>query len=184
MKDKRKIIFCFICLIIIVVSEFFLFKKAKSEDKIYKENMKLKLEPIATELIARGFEEKSSLKKNIIENGILEYERNTEDYACLEIHYDEFGKIENLKILLEYPENNYSDDIFSDVYYIFSIVGIDLYEEKYIEALNVLTDDTNNKKINSEISKNDIVINENKYTFTLKSVKDNNGIEKIQFCLE
>lgn len=178
MKDKRKIVFVVICLIIIIASEYFMFKKAKVEDELYKNEIKEILEPVELELNARGF---ASNEDNNIEHGILEYERNNElyDYGYIKIGYDLEKQISDISIKLEYSNQNYSDDIFSDVYYIFNLVGVDLYEEEYIDALNILTEGTKSEQIDDKISKSEIYINDEKYTVSLKKVK-----EKIQFCLE
>ncbi|MBP3597437.1 MAG: hypothetical protein J6J60_08630 [Clostridia bacterium] len=178
MKDKRKIVFVVICLIIIIASEYFMFKKAKAEDELYKNEIKEILAPIELELNARGF---ASDEDNNIGHGILEYERNNEfyDYGYIKICYDLEKQISDISIKLEYSNQNYSDDIFSDVYYIFNLVGVDLYEEEYLDALNILTEGTKSEQIDDKISKSEIYINDEKYTVSLKKVK-----EKIQFCLE
>lgn len=183
MKDKRKIIFVVICLILIVLCEFFMFKNAKAEDEQYKKDMKIKLDPIAMELEARGFNKKD--EEISIENGILEYERNenSSDYGYLKISYDLDKEISDISIKLEYSNQNYSDDIFSDVYYIFNLVGLDLYEDEYIDALNILTEETSAEKLDEQISKSEIYINDEIYTISLKTITENNE-EKIQFCLE
>lgn len=186
MRDKRKIIFCFICLIIIIVSEFFLYKKAYKEDEKYKSDMKNFLQPIATELESRGFL-KNNEKDCNIENGCLSFERdlNNSDFGKLKIKYDINGKIKNVSICLDYSLENYSEDIFSDVYYLLSLVGIDLYEEQYIDALNILIENpSKSSDIDQEIKESKIFINSIEYTFSLKRIKDNNGEMKIQFCLE
>lgn len=182
MKDKRKIVFVVIWLIIIIVSEYFMFKKAKVEDELYKKEIKEILEPVELELNARGF---VSDEDNNIEHGVLEYERNNEfyDYGYIKICYDLEKAISNISINLEYSKQNYSDDIFSDVYYIFNLVGLDLYEEEYIDALNILTEGTKSEQIDEKISKSEIYINDEKYTVSLKKVKEDDQ-EKIQFCLE
>lgn len=182
MKDKRKIVFIVICLISIIISEYFMFKKAKVEDELYKNEIKEILEPVETELIARGF---ISDEDNNIQHGVLEYERNNEffDYGYIKIDYDLEKQISNISIKLEYSNKNYSDDIFSEVYYIFNLVGLDLYEEEYIDALNILTEGTKTEKIDEKISKSQIYINDKKYTVSVKKVKENEQ-EKIQFCLE
>lgn len=182
MKDKRKIIFVIICLIIIITSEYFMFKKAKAEDELYKKEMKEILEPIELELIARGF---GSDEDNNIENGILEYQRNNEfyDHGYIYISYNLEKEISDISIKLEYSNQNYSDDIFSDVYYIFNLVGVDLYEEEYMDALNILTEGAKSEQIDEKIAKSEIYINDEKYTVSVKKVKENEQ-EKIQFCLE
>lgn len=182
MKDKRKIVFIIVCLVVIIISEYFMFKKAKVEDELYKKEIKEILEPIELELNARGF---TSNEDNNIEHGILEYERNNEfyDYGHIKICYDLEKEISDIIIKLEYSNQNYSDDIFSDVYYIFNLVGLDLYEEEYIDALNILTEGTKSEKIDEKISKSEIYINDEKYTVSVKKVKEKEQ-EKIQFCLE
>lgn len=183
MKDKRKVIFILICLIITIICEIFMFRNAKKEDELYKIAMKDKLKPMALELEARGFEKK--VEEDNLENGILEYERNdiSSDYGYLKIIYDINAEISDISIKLEYSSENYSDDIFSDVYYIFNLVGLDLYEEEYTDALNILLDDSETEKIDDKIAKSEIYINDEVYMISLKSIKENNE-EKIQFCLE
>lgn len=183
MKDKRKVIFILICLIITIIIEIYMFQIAKKEDETYKNNIKTKLAPIALELEARGFKNKN--EENVLENGILEYERNenSSDYGYLKISYDLDSKISDISIKLEYSDENYSDDIFSDVYYIFNLVGLDLYEEEYTNALNILLNDSKNKKLDEKISKSEIYINNQFYTISLNKIR-NNDEEKIQFCLE
>lgn len=182
MKDKRKIIFFTICLIIIVVSEYFMFNKAKVEDELYKKEIKEILVPIELELNARGF---ISAEDNNIENGVLEYQRNNEfyDHGYIKISYNLEKEISDILIKLDYSNQNYSDDIFSDVYYIFNLVGLDLYEEEYIDALNILTEGTKSEQIDEKIAKSEIYINDKKYTVSVKKVKEKEQ-EKIQFCLE
>lgn len=186
MKDKRKTIFCFICLIIIIVSEFFLYKKAYKEDQKYKSDMKNFLQPIATDIESRGFVKTNERDCNI-ENGCLSFERdsNNSNYGNLKIKYTLDGKIKNVSICLDYSLENYSDDIFSDVYYLLSLVGIDLYEDEYIDALNILIEKPSQKvEIDEEIKSSKIFINDTQYTLSLKKIKSNTGENKIQFCLE
>lgn len=183
MKDKRKVGFILICLLITIICEIFMFRNAKKEDQKYKNTMDSKLKLVSLELEARGFDNKN--EKNSLRNGILEYERNEKgsDYGYLKILYDLDAEISDISIKLEYSSENYSEDIFSDVYYIFNLVGLDLYEEEYTDALNILLDDSSADKIDEKIAKSEIYINDKIYTISLKSIKEN-GEEKIQFCLE
>lgn len=156
MRDKRKIFFCLICLIIIIVSERFLFIKAKKEDNEYKEMMKANLKTLQTELEIRNFKSSKDYTK-----GSLEYERNEDqyDYGYIEARYNIYGEITNLSVVLDYSADLYIDDIFYDAYHIFDLLGLGITNEYNLDtdlADNFLINDEfylNNKRYNLSITK-------------------------------
>lgn len=164
MRDKRKIFFCLICLIIIVICERFLYIKAKKEDTEYKKVLKAKLSEVVEELELRNFTSKKNYKK-----GKLQYERNKAeyDYGFISLGYDIDGEINNIDITLEYSDNLYIDDIFYDAYYIFNLLGINIDNE-----YNFDTDLADNFSVSDEF-----ILNNSKYNLSITKQDDN----KIQF---
>lgn len=163
MKDRRKVFFCLICLIITIISEIFLYNQAKVNDSNYKKMMKDKLKNVTDELEVRSFERKKDYQK-----GCLEYERNKEgyDYGYININYNIDGDISDVSIKLEYSDNLYIDDIFYDSYYIFNLLGINIENEYNFDS-----------DIGSDFSVEDeIYINDNKYIFSITK-QDNNQIQ-------
>ena len=164
MRDKRKLFFCLICMIITIICEIFLYINLKDDDIEYKKMMKEKLQGVADELKLRNFDSKIDYQK-----GKLEYERNKEnfDYGYICVDYDIKGEIEDISIKLDYSDNLYTDDVFYDAYYIFNLLGINVQDENDF--------DTDLDKNFSE--NNTFVLNNNEYNLSIKKIDD----KKIEF---
>ncbi len=164
MRDKRKVFFCLICIVITIVFEVFLYRDAKLFDVEYKKMMDSKLSNVVKELEERNFK-----SKNDYHQGALEYERNIEgwDYGYIFIQYDIWGNIEDISIKLEYSNNLYIDDIFYDSYYIFNLLGINILNE-----YNFDSDLANNFSMQDEI-----IVDNNKFNYSINRTNEN----KIQF---
>ena len=163
MRDRRKIFFCLVVLVITIISEFFLFKDALKIDEQYKDVLKNKLLKYETQLNQREFLGYLDYRK-----GQIEFEKNKDrnDYGYIMIEYDLEGNISNLFVNLNYSNDMYIDDIFNDAYNIFSLIDVNIHNDfnfdsdfsKGFEVGDIFI--LNDEKYNLEISrKNDDIIN-------------------------
>ncbi len=167
MRDRRKIIFCLVCILITIIFNIGLYKSAQKKDLEYKKMMEKKLAIPVSELEERQFESEIDYR-----NGKLEYERKKDgyEYGYICINYDINTNIDKLDIKLEYNDNLYIDDIFYDAFYIFNLLDLNI-ENKY----NLDSDLADNFAFNNEI-----IVNNKIYNLGIRKTEDKKIVFEIK----